>query len=294
MKKILLTIILLGISLPSFSTDIKAIYTNTSFEEVARIDKLEQIKINEMPRTQYTPTNLRTQYNMSFQGKDKNNTMVWWSNTFTDYDTKILKSEIIDNTYYLYDNSGNIFETGEHVDLSDINNNIDDLTSGLEQINKQVTKNKKNIKQNTENIEANSQAIEENNEAIKQNTKKINKNTKNIKNNTQSIQTINERIEGYAKDIDRIDSKLDTLEQNMYSGLATVTALTSLHPNPRSEGIIELSVGTGIYRDQCAGAVGMFIHPTENLMLQGGASIGNHSYAGFVGLTFSFGSRKER
>lgn len=265
MLRYLLCFLALLFIMPCYAIDIKAIKTNTSFEEVARIDKLEQIKINELPRTTYTPKNLRTQYNMSFQGRDNNNTMINWSNTFNDYDTKILTSEIIDNTYYIQDNTGKTFKTGERVDLSPINESIEALSSSLEKDEKQLNKNRKNIKKNAEDI----------------------------RRNTQSIQAVNQRIDSYAQDMDRINDKVDGLERDMYSGLATVSALTSLHPNPRSQGPIELSIGTGVYRDQCAGAAGLFIHPTNNLMIQGGASLGNrNNYAGFVGLTFSFGGKK--
>lgn len=269
MKKL---VFLLLLGLPCYAIDVKAIKTNTSFEEVAHIDKLEQIKINEVPRTTYTPKNLRTQYIMSFQGRDNQNTMINWSNTFTDYDTKTIKSEIIDNTYYIQDNTGTSFATGEHVDLSDINENIETLSDSLNETNDKVKSNKKQIENNT---------------------KKIKQNSENIRRNTQSIQQVNQRIDSYAQDIDKVNDRVDDLEHNMYSGLATVTALTSLHPNPRSSGPIELSVGTGVYRDQCAGAAGLFIHPTNNLMIQGGASIGNrNNYAGYVGMTFSFGKSR--
>lgn len=266
LSKYLISILaLICFSTACYAIDVKAIKTNTSFEEVAHIDKLEQIKINEVPRTTYTPKNLRTQYMMSFQGRDNQNIMINWSNTFTDYDTKTIKSEIIDNTYYIQDNTGASFATGEHVDLTPINESINSLSDSVEENEKQINKNSKKIKQNSESI----------------------------KRNTQSIQEVNQRIDSYAQDIDKVNDRVNSLERDIYSGLATVTALTSLHPNPRAEGPIELSIGTGVYRDQCAGAAGVFIHPTDNLMIQGGASVGNrNNYAGFVGLTFSFGHKK--
>ena len=257
-KKFLLLLIIFNIFIPCYAIDIQAIKTNTSFEEVAHINKLEQIKINEVPRTTYTPKNLRTQYMMSFQGRDKNNTMVWWSNTFTDYDTKTIKSEIINNTYYIEDNLGNSFITGEHTDLTPITSSIEILNTSTKKLGKSI-------------------------DILDMSTKT----------NSENIKKLGQRMDMYAQDIDRIDGRMNNLENNMYSGLATVTALTSLHPNPRSRGIIDVSLGTGIYRDECAGAVGVFIHPTENLMIQGGASMGDNSYAGFVGLTFSFGKRKD-
>ena len=209
---------------PCYAGDIKAIKTNESFEEVARIDQLQQIKINTVPRTTYTPKNLRTQYNMSFQGRNASDgSMTYWSNTFTDYDTKIISSELRDNKYYIYDNTGASFLTGEHVDLTPINNRLDKFT----------------------------------------------------------------------QDMNSLSDRVDSIERNMYSGLATVTALTSLHPNPRSLAPVELSLGTGIFRDQCAGAAGLFVHPSDNIMVQGGAAFGNNGdWAGYAGITIGIGKIK--
>lgn len=219
-----LILIVLLFTPPCYSQDIKAIKTNESFQEVARIDQLEQIKINTVPRTTYTPTNLRTQYNMSFQGRNTSTgAMTYWSNTFTDYDTKITESRLVGDKYYIYDNAGQSFMTGEHVDLT----------------------------------------------------------------------PLNRRMDRYNQDVQMLNTRMDNLEEEVYSGLATVTALTSLHPNPRSLEPVELSLGTGVYRDQCAGAAGIFIHPNDNIMIQGGAAFGNNNdWAGFVGVTFSVGKIK--
>lgn len=227
MRGFLICAILILFMLPAYSAqDIKAIKTNESFQEVARIDQLEQIKINTMPRTTYTPTNLRTQYEMRFQGRNTSTgAMTVWSNTFTDYDTKITESRLVGNDYYIYDNAGGQYKTGEHVDLTPINN---------------------------------------------------------------SIETMSQRMSNYGRDITQINDRINDVESQMYSGLATVTALTSLHPNPRSTEPIEFSLGTGIFRDQCAGAAGLFVHPSNNMMVQGGAAFGNdNNWAGYVGVTFS-------
>ena len=158
--------------------------------------------------------------------------MTYWSSPINDYDTKILESQLIDDSYYIFDNTGKQFKTGEHVDLSPIQN---------------------------------------------------------------SIQNIGQRLDDYGQDLRVLDNKVNNMQRDMYSGLATVTALTSLHPNPRSTDPIELSIGAGMYRDQCAGAVGLFIHPTQRVMIQGGASFGNSgNWAGFVGMTFSFGKLKRK
>lgn len=222
-KYVLLALFLLPLACFS-AQDIKAIKTNEQFQEVARIDQLEQIKINTVPRTTYTPTNLRTQYNMSFQGRNTSDgSMTVWSNTFTDYDTYINNSQLVGNDYYIYDNTGRSFKTGEHTDLTPIRNDIDN---------------------------------------------------------------INTRMNNYGKDITQLNDRVSDLQEEVYSGLATVTALTSLHPNPRSNAPVELSLGTGIFRDQCAGAAGLFVHPSDKIMLQGAAAFGNNNdWAGYVGLT---------
>lgn len=224
-------IVLLFLSPLCLAGDIKAIKTNESFQEVARIDQLEQIKINTMPRTTYTPTNLRTQYEMRFQGRNTSTgAMTVWSNTFTDYDTKIMNSQLEGNDYYIYDNAGQKFKTGEHTDLTPIRN---DMT------------------------------------------------------------LMNNRMNDYGRDITQLNNRVSDLQEEVYSGLATVTALTALHPNPRSTEPVELSLGTGIFRDQCAGAAGLFVHPNDRVMIQGGAAFGNNNdWAGYVGLTLGIGKAK--
>lgn len=257
-KKLFIVLFLL-LGLPSFAGDIKAIKTNESFEEVARIDRLEQIKINTVPKTTYTPKNLRTQYNMSFQGRDNNNTMINWSNTFTDYDTKIMESILDGNEYFIKDNTGKLFKTGEHVDLTPLQNDINT--------------NKQNIQTNTNNIQINKQNIETNRQ--------------NIQTNTNNINNLNQKVIRQGQNINQLRHQVNDLQQEMRSGLATVTALTSLHPNPRSTAPIELSAGVGVYRDQAAGAVGLFAHPSDNFMIQGGFAFGNGDCAGYAGVTIS-------
>ena len=264
--------------------DVAAIKTNEQFQEVARIDQLQQIKVNTIPRTTYTPKNLRTQYELRFQGKNTaTGAMTVWSNTFTDYDTKITSSEIINDQYFITDNAGNSFLTGEHVDLTPIQQSVLDLTANFNTTSIQVNENTANILTNSNKIEQNRQNISQNQQAIQANTQNIEINRQDIQQNRQYMTQNFHRIDTR---VDLIEQRVDKLEQNVRSGLATVTALTSLHPNPRSKDIVELSLGTGIYKDQCAGAAGLFVHPTDNLMIQGGASFGNEdNWAGYVGIT---------
>ena len=108
------------------------------------------------------------------------------------------------------------------------------------------------------------------------------------KNNSKNVESMKGMLDQYGGDINYLSEGITDFERKIYSGLATVTALTSLHPNPRSEGIIELALGLGAYRDHCAGAVGLFIHPTDWSMIQGGfAMSGHNSYAGYIGITIS-------
>lgn len=122
--------------------------------------------------------------------------------------------------------------------------------------------------------------INNNYNAINQLHNQVSTNTQNINSLQQGLNNTNERI--------------DNMGKQLKTGLATVTALTSLHPNPRATGRTEIAVGTGFYRDRVAGAVGLFHHFNDNVMLSGGVSYGgNTEWAGNVGLTYSFGRRKK-
>jgi len=296
MKKLIILLGLLCCITPVYAQDVRAIKTNESFEEVARIDHVQEIRINTMPRRQYTPTNLRTQYEMRFTGKnDTTGAMTVWSNTFTDYDTKVTGSGLEGDDYYIYDNAGQKFKTGEHIDLTPIQTSINNVIND-------VNVNKANIQQNTLDINglrtdltATNNNVSQNAQNIQKNSNKIEINRQNIQINKNNIESLTDRMNRTAQDINRLDNRINNVEQNMRSGLATVTALTSLHPNPRSDAPVELSLGTGMYKDQCAGAAGLFIHPNDWSMLQGGFAFGNSdNYAGYVGMTFSLPWFKKR
>ena len=272
MKRVLICI-LLSLTLPCYPADIKAIKTNSSFEETARIDQLQQIKVNTPPTTQYTPKNLKSQQILQFQGRNTTDgSMTVWSTTITDYDTKIMESVLEDSGYYIIDNTGKRFKTGDN--LTPIQNSINNIVNDLSNTQTQVNTNTNNIQTNKNNIEINRQNIQQNRQDIIQ--------------NSQNIQRMNTQVRQNTQDIQRLDNKVDTLRNDMNSGLATVTALTSLHPNPRSNAPVELSIGAGMYRDQCAGAAGLFVHPSDNWMLQGGFAFGNqNNYAGYAGMTIN-------
>lgn len=243
MKRTILLLTVLLIGLQSQAIDIKAIKTDDSFSEVAKITQLDTIKINTPPVTKYTPKDLHKQTIVSFQGKNsETGAYTVWSQTFTDYNTKVTRSFFKDGKFYIEDNTGKTFLTGV------------DSSQDIQRIDNQVQDNKVQIKNNTQNINA-------------------------IKND---VSQLNSRVNDIQAQVDKLDNKLE-------KGLATVTALTALHPNPRHQGRTQISVGAGMYADNVAGAIGIFHWLTDRIMLSAGASYGgDSSFAGNVGITIGF------
>lgn len=224
-KKILLTLLTLGIitGLPSLAVTGNFMEGN-NFETVMDIGNIKSIETWEQPRTQYTPKNLVSEQQVRYSGTDKNGRGAYsYTQHFTDYDTKVTESYIKDNKYFIKDNLGRSYQTGERIDLTPINNQMSSLQN---------------------QIDANSQRI------------------------------------------NKLDNKLE-------SGLATVSALTALHPNPRFTGKTEVSVGMGMYADNVAGAIGIFHHFNDRVMMNVAASYGGDSqWAGSCGVTFGIGRMK--
>lgn len=224
--RLLITTIVLGLitSLP-VSADITGNFMEgNNFETVMDIGNIKSIETWEQPRTQYTPKNLVSEQQVRYSGTDKNGRGAYsYTQHFTDYDTKITGSYIQDDKYFIKDNLGRSYQTGERVDLTPINNQMSSLQN---------------------QIDTNSQRI------------------------------------------NKLDNKLE-------SGLATVSALTALHPNPRFTGKTEVSVGMGMYADNVAGAVGIFHHFNDRVMMNVAASYGGDSqWAGSCGITFGIGRMK--
>lgn len=221
---------------PAQAADIKAIKTNDQFQEVAKITQLDTIKINTPPVTAYTPKDLHKQTIVSFQGRNtETGVYTVWSQTFTDYNTKITKSYMKDGKFYVEDNTGKVFQTGA------------DYSREIQQANTAIKTNANNIKAVSNNLE-------------RLNTK-----------------------------VDRTIQGLYDLNDKVDKGLATVTALTSLHPNPRFKGKTQISIGSGMYGNHIAGAIGLFHHVNDNVMVSIGASYGGgNSYAGNIGVSIGF------
>lgn len=271
---LLLTVLLLGTQ--SFGADISASYSNSSFEEEFHVNKVESIEMWEQPRTQYTPKNLRTQYQMRFNGRTDRG-VASYTLPIIDYDTKITESYFKDGKFYIKDNTGKSFQTGElqEVDTSKIETAIENNTTKIEK--------------NTKAIQQVNTKVDNNTKLIKSNTKRINKVNRQVQSNTQNINALKNDVSRLNTRVDGLQSQINRLDDKLEKGLATVTALTALHPNPRHQGKTQISIGTGMYADNVAGAVGVFHYLNDKVMLSAGASYGgDSSFAGNIGVTIGF------
>lgn len=109
---------------------------------------------------------------------------------------------------------------------------------------------------------------------------------KEVPNIQQKVISTQNQVNGMQGQINNLGHKINNVERRMEQGFATVTALTALHPNPRHKGKTQISVGTGMYSDNVAGAVGIFHYLNDRVMLNAGAAYGGDtSWAGNVGIT---------
>ena len=225
MNRLLLFLSVLLLALPA-QAGIMANYSDSSFEEQFKVTDLQSIEMWEQPKTKYTPKNLVSEQQVRYSGKNGTNSYESYTFHVTDYDTKITgTAKGTDGSYYIQDNLGQYFKTGESLSQSD-------------------------------------------------------------KNNIQQIPQIQERVNGMQSSINYLDKRIDNLDSRLEQGLATVTALTALHPNPRHNGKTQIAIGTGMYADNVAGAIGIFHYLNDRVMLNAGAAYGgNTSWAGNVGIT---------
>jgi archaellum component FlaC len=272
---LLLTVLLLGTQ--SFAQDISASYSNSKFEEQFHVDQLQSIEMWEQPKTQYTPKNLRTEQQMRFNGKEGTRTYNSYTLHMTDYDTYITDSYFKDGKFYIKDNTGKSFQTGE---LQQID------TSGIET---SIQNNTTKIEKNTKAIQQVDTKVNNNTKLIKANTNRINKVDAQVQSNTQNINALKNGVGRLNTRVDELQSQINRLDNKLEQGLATVTALTGLHPNPRHQGKTQISVAAGMYADNVAGAVGVFHYLNDKVMLSAGASYGgDSSFAGNLGITIGF------
>ena len=263
-KEFIITIVVLTIALIfCLAQDAKGAvaYDNmdSSFETIVKGDDLQKIETWEQPKTQYTPGNLRSQYQIRFSGKDGSNKYTSYTLPITDYDTYInaISKDAETGKMYVHDNAGRKILTGI------------DNTAQINQLGESVTQ----------------QFTTVNN--------RINNTQKDVKVIKKQVNHISDRVDNLSNRIMDTNSQISKLDNKLESGLATVTALTSLHPNPRSNEKLEVSVGAGMYADNVAGAIGLFYHPNDRVQIGVGASYGgDNQFAGNVGITFGLGRRK--
>lgn len=260
MKRFILTGLLCLV--PLSANAISAEFMEGQFEPVLDIGNVTSIEAWEQPRTQYTPKNLKSEYQIRYNGTDASGRGAYsYTTHFTDYDTYITKNGITeDGKYYVQDNTGKGFVTGEHVDLEPINQQLDT-------VNNQIT----NVSNNVTNI------------------------GKTVATQQQQLNTVNNNMQNIKAGMNSLKDGLYKLNSRMEHGLATVTALTGLHPNPRSRDKLEITTAVGMYQDNVAGAIGLFYHPNDRVQLSIGAAYGGQdSWAGNVGVTFSIGGRRKK
>lgn len=253
-KDFIVTIIVLTISLlVCLAQDAKAAVTydnmDSNFETIVKGTDLQTIETWEQPRTQYTPGNLRSQYQIRFSGKDGNNKYTSYTLPITDYDTYInaISKDEETGKMYVHDNAGRKILTG-----------IDNSAQIVEQA---------------------------------QQIQSVSNNVQNIQNDIANVQN---RVDNLSNSLLDTKKQISSLDKKLEGGLATVTALTSLHPNPRSNEKLEVSIGTGMYADNVAGAIGVFYHPNDRIQIGVGASYGGNSqFAGNVGVTFGIGKKNK-
>jgi len=237
-------------------------YLNSSWEEQFKVTDLQSIEMWEQPRTQYTPKNLVSEQQVRYSGKNGTNSYESYTFHVTDYDTKITgTARGSDGSYYIQDNLGKYYKTGEQGLTTEEKTTLSEIPD----IKNEVNNNTKSISQNKTQIKNNTMAI----------------------NNVQAqVTSTQNQVNSMQGQVNSLGHKINNVERRMEQGLATVTALTALHPNPRYQGKTQVAVGTGMYSDNVAGAIGLFHYLNERVMLNAGAAYGGDtSWAGNVGIT---------
>ena len=103
---------------------ITAEFMDSNFEPIIDIGNVTSIEAWEQPRTQYTPKNLKSEYQIRYSGTDKNGRGAYsYTTHFTDYDTYVTENGITsDGKYYVRQNNGAAYITGERADFTPVYN----------------------------------------------------------------------------------------------------------------------------------------------------------------------------
>ncbi len=101
--------------------------------------------------------------------------------------------------------------------------------------------------------------------------------------------SVTSALQALDRNLGRLDSKVNELDKEMRGGFASMAALSALQPNARAENDTQVSIGTGMYRDQVGGAIGVFHYLNDNTMLNAGVSFGgSDAFMGRAGATFGW------
>lgn len=168
-----------------------------------------------------------------------------------------------------------------------------DRTNFNKQLTKETNERKAEDLRIKNSVEQNRQGLNDLKGKVKNNTTTINNVDNKVNTFNQSLNNTNARVQSNSQALNRLDKRVDglqsqvnKLDNRLEQGLATVTALTSLHPNPRYKGKTQIAIGAGMYADNVAGAVGIFHWINDRVMLNAGASYGgDDSFAGNVGIS---------
>ncbi|MFD1805805.1 YadA C-terminal domain-containing protein [Pasteurella oralis] len=142
-----------------------------------------------------------------------------------------------------------------------------------------VEKNSANILANKISIESNKMAIVENKVTIETNKTAIADNKSKITLNREAIQAVNERL----------NARIDSLNQNLRRGLATQSALNGLF-QPYNVGKVSLTAAVGGYQSNSAIAIGTGYRFNENIAAKAGLSksVGGSALSYSVGVNYEF------
>ena len=149
MKNFICTITILTIALTvclAQEAKCAVVYDNmdSSFTTIVKGTDLQKIETWEQPRTEYTPKNLRSQYQIRFSGKDGSNKVTSYTLPVTDYDTYInaISKDEATGKMYVHDNTGRKILTGidNTAQVKDVQNRVDNLSSRVQAQQNQINK----------------------------------------------------------------------------------------------------------------------------------------------------------
>ena len=124
---------------------INANFMEGQFEEVMNIPQVNSIEAWEQPKTKYTPKNLRSEYQVRYNGSDTNGRNAYsYTQHFTDYDTYITETYEQDGKYFAKDNTGKIYLLGDKAkdftpEITKVDNSVKQIDNSVKQINNNIS-----------------------------------------------------------------------------------------------------------------------------------------------------------